>query len=175
MLVITAYPSVCTSFREPDLCAAAWRLHILCQILPKSDNTHRNLYWNVCMPWTTAIGCEVVSVTAFSARVVCVRACVHVRERERDLHSNRMASALAAAHLCISDSSRSSLTEAVKVTGDTYCEIGQLFENQPKLDWEPLGDVLHLYKGILASYPDILTVHRVSEMYCYVVFLRQLV
>jgi len=58
------------------------------------------------------------------------------------------------------DSARKSLTEAIRITGDTYCEIGKLFEYQPKLDWEPLGDVLHLYKGIISSYPDILTVHK---------------
>jgi hypothetical protein len=82
-------------------------------------------------------------------------------------------SALAAENLCISDSARQNLTEAILVTGDTYREIGKLFEEQPKLDWEPLGDVLHLYKGIISSYPDILTVHKVSEMYFYLMFLQR--
>jgi hypothetical protein len=85
----------------------------------------------------------------------------------------KLASVLAAAHLCVSDSARRNLTEAIRVTGDTYCEIGKLFEEQPKLDWEPLGDVLHLYKGIISSYPDILTVHKVSEMCPYLMFLQQ--
>ncbi|XP_069692869.1 sorting nexin lst-4 isoform X2 [Periplaneta americana] len=61
-----------------------------------------------------------------------------------------------------SDNARRNLTEAIRVTGDTYHEIGKLFEEQPKLDWEPLGDVLHLYKGIISSFPDILTVHKGS-------------
>lgn len=47
------------------------------------------------------------------------------------------------------------------MTGEAYNSIGRLFEEQPKLDWEPLGDVLHLYRGIIASFPDILTVHKV--------------
>jgi sorting nexin-9/18/33 len=67
-------------------------------------------------------------------------------------------------HLRVSDISRQNLMEAVRATGDTYHAIGKLFEEQPKLDWEPLGDVLHLYKGIISSFPDILTVHKVSEM-----------
>lgn len=79
----------------------------------------------------------------------------------------KLASALAAAYLCVSDSARRNLTDAIRITGDTYFEIGKLFEEQPKQDWVPLGDVLHLYKGIISSYPDILTVHKVSDMYPY--------
>jgi len=107
---------------------------------------------------------EVESVIPFSARIVrneCVCTCLW------------HAQALAAAQLCVSDSARRSLTEAIRVTGDTYCEIGKLFEEQPKLDWEPLSDVLHSYKGVISSYPDILTVHKVSEMYPYLMFLQQ--
>lgn len=51
--------------------------------------------------------------------------------------------------------------EAIKGTGNAYNEIGKLFEDQPKLDWEPLGDVLHIYKGVISAYPDILTIHKV--------------
>lgn len=59
-----------------------------------------------------------------------------------------------------SGSSERSLTAAIKKSGTAYNEIGKLFEEQPKLDWEPLGDVLHIFKGILAAFPDILTVHK---------------
>lgn len=52
------------------------------------------------------------------------------------------------------------LTNAVKKTGDIYNEIGSLFEEQPKFDWEPLADTLHIYKGIISSFPDILAVHK---------------
>lgn len=57
-------------------------------------------------------------------------------------------------------SPRANLSTAIKLTGEAYNDIGRLFEEQPKLDWEPLGDVLHLYRGIIASFPDILTVHK---------------
>lgn len=33
-------------------------------------------------------------------------------------------------------------------------------EDQPKYDWEPLCDVLHIYKGLIGSFPDILNLHR---------------
>ncbi|XP_050528559.1 sorting nexin-9 isoform X3 [Daktulosphaira vitifoliae] len=56
--------------------------------------------------------------------------------------------------------SRANLTNALKKTGDVYNEIGKLIEEQPKLDWEPFGDMLHIYKGIITSFPDILTVHK---------------
>ncbi|CAH0746958.1 unnamed protein product, partial [Bemisia tabaci] len=55
---------------------------------------------------------------------------------------------------------RSSITAAIKKTGDTYNDIGKLFEEQAKLDWEPLGDTLHILKGITASFPEMLTVHK---------------
>lgn len=57
-------------------------------------------------------------------------------------------------------SSRSNLTTVIKKVGDTYNDIGKLFEEQPKQDWEPLGDMLHIYKGILAAFPDILGFHK---------------
>lgn len=59
--------------------------------------------------------------------------------------------------------SEKSLTGAIKKAGAIYNEIGKLFEEQPKLDWEPLGDTLHIFKGILAAFPDILTVHKVRK------------
>lgn len=55
---------------------------------------------------------------------------------------------------------RSQLRDALKKTGDTYNELGKLFEEQPKMDWEPLGDVLHIYKGIIICMPEILTLHK---------------
>ncbi|XP_059489395.1 sorting nexin lst-4 [Neocloeon triangulifer] len=58
------------------------------------------------------------------------------------------------------DNSSVNLTTAIKRTGDAYNNIGKMFEDQPKLDWEPLADQMHIYKGILASFPDILQVHK---------------
>ena len=62
----------------------------------------------------------------------------------------------------IAASPRADFHKALKETGDAYTDIGLLFEEQPKLDWEPLGDLLHLYKGIITSFPDILSAHKVS-------------
>ncbi|XP_023225261.1 sorting nexin lst-4-like [Centruroides sculpturatus] len=60
------------------------------------------------------------------------------------------------------DESQSSceLTKAIKHTGDTFEEIGKIFEDQPKNDFEPLGDMMHEYKGMLAAWPDILNVQK---------------
>ncbi|XP_042897235.1 sorting nexin lst-4 [Parasteatoda tepidariorum] len=52
------------------------------------------------------------------------------------------------------------LTKAIKVTGDTYEEIGDLYGEQPRNDLEPFGDILHEYKGILASWPEIIQIQK---------------
>ena len=36
-----------------------------------------------------------------------------------------------------------------------------MFEDQPKLDWERFGDVMHDYRGLLSGWPGILQVHSV--------------
>lgn len=51
------------------------------------------------------------------------------------------------------------LTGAIDITGDTYNEIGNMFEKQPKNDLEPMIDTLNEYKGILQQFPDVLKVH----------------
>lgn len=56
--------------------------------------------------------------------------------------------------------STSKLTGAIKRTGGAYIEIGRLFEDQPRFDWEPLSDKLHIYKGIIGAFPDCLSVQR---------------
>lgn len=65
------------------------------------------------------------------------------------------------AHTFNLDTSSSSreLTAAIDYTGDTYNNIGNMFEQQPKEDIDPLMDILFEYKGILSTYPDILTFH----------------
>jgi len=52
------------------------------------------------------------------------------------------------------------LTRALAHTGDTYDKIAMICDDQPRLDLEPMGDVLHDYRGLLSSFPDIITVHR---------------
>ena len=54
------------------------------------------------------------------------------------------------------------LTNAITVTGEAYEDIGKLFEEQPRHDWDRLGDVMHDYRGMLSGWPGILQVHSVS-------------
>lgn len=56
------------------------------------------------------------------------------------------------------------LTKALAHTADTYDQIANLCENQPRYDFEPMGDVLHDYRGLLSSFPDILLVHKVRPI-----------
>ncbi|XP_061181427.1 sorting nexin-33-like [Saccostrea echinata] len=51
------------------------------------------------------------------------------------------------------------LTAAIDYTGDTYNEIGDMYEKQPKEDLDPMIDVLFEYKGMLSTYPDVLKLH----------------
>uniref|UniRef100_A0A1A9W7H7 Sorting nexin n=1 Tax=Glossina brevipalpis TaxID=37001 RepID=A0A1A9W7H7_9MUSC len=52
------------------------------------------------------------------------------------------------------------LSENVARIGDVFSGIGVQFGEQPKLDWIPFSDRLHIYRGILNSFPDILTTHK---------------
>lgn len=54
----------------------------------------------------------------------------------------------------------SKLTNAIKRTGVAYISIAKMFEEQPRNDWEPLTDKLHIYKGITNAFPDVLAMHR---------------
>ncbi len=56
------------------------------------------------------------------------------------------------------------LTNAITTTGENYEEIGKLFEEQPKMDWERLGDVMHDYRGLLAGWPNVLQIHAVRNV-----------
>lgn len=61
------------------------------------------------------------------------------------------------------DSSRGRLTCALKATGDAYNDIGKLYAEQPKFDWEPLADKFHIYRGIISSFPDVISIHKVNK------------
>lgn len=61
--------------------------------------------------------------------------------------------------------SRSQLTQAIKDTGNAYDEIGKMFEEQPKFDWEPLSDKFHIYRGIISSFSDVTSIHKVYFFY----------
>ena len=53
------------------------------------------------------------------------------------------------------------LTQALHHVGDTYTKIGQTFEEEPRHDWEPLGNLLYEYRGILDGFPQIITATKV--------------
>lgn len=55
------------------------------------------------------------------------------------------------------------LATGIKRIGTAYFEIGKIFEDQPKLDWEPLSDKLYMYKGITGSFPDIFAIHKGAQ------------
>ncbi|CAH1786748.1 unnamed protein product, partial [Owenia fusiformis] len=52
------------------------------------------------------------------------------------------------------------LTAALRNTGQTYDEIGTLYDEQPKFDSDPLTDALHEWKGLLSTWPDNINVHK---------------
>ncbi|XP_063971952.1 sorting nexin lst-4 [Diachasmimorpha longicaudata] len=52
------------------------------------------------------------------------------------------------------------LTQALKLTGEAYNDIGKLYEDQPKFDWEPLADKFHIYRGIIGGFTDVIGIHK---------------
>ena len=55
------------------------------------------------------------------------------------------------------------LNNAITVTGEAYEDIGKMFDDQPKNDWERLGDTMHDYRGLLAGWPNVLQIHQVYK------------
>ena len=55
------------------------------------------------------------------------------------------------------------MTNAIVCTGETYEEIAKMVDDQPRNDWEPLGDMMHDYRGMLAGWPSVLQIHAVSS------------
>ncbi|EDW40914.1 sorting nexin lst-4 [Drosophila sechellia] len=52
------------------------------------------------------------------------------------------------------------LSESVGRIGGIFIGIGQAFGDQPKHDWIPLSDRLHIYRGVLNCFPDIFSTHK---------------
>ncbi|KAF7662578.1 hypothetical protein LDENG_00232090 [Lucifuga dentata] len=52
------------------------------------------------------------------------------------------------------------LNEAISFTGEAYEAIGEFFAEQPSKDLDPIMDLLALYQGHLANYPDIIHVQK---------------
>ncbi|KAM8866761.1 sorting nexin-18a [Synchiropus picturatus] len=54
----------------------------------------------------------------------------------------------------------SGLNKAISFTGEAYDSIGEFFAEQPNKDLDPIMDLLALYQGHLANYPDIIHVQK---------------
>ncbi|KAM8828488.1 sorting nexin-18-like [Spinachia spinachia] len=52
------------------------------------------------------------------------------------------------------------LNRAIAYTGDAYEAVGQYFAEQPRHDLAPISDLLDIYKGHLANFPDIVHVQK---------------
>lgn len=53
-----------------------------------------------------------------------------------------------------------SLNKAIAYTGEAYETIGEYFAEQPRQDLDPISDLLDIYRGHLANYPDIIDVQK---------------
>lgn len=63
---------------------------------------------------------------------------------------------------CNNTISRTRLTAALKKTGDAFNEMGgRLMDDELATGWDTFADMLHVYRGVTSSFPDILTVHKV--------------
>lgn len=52
------------------------------------------------------------------------------------------------------------LNKAIADTGEAYEAIGEYFAEQPRHDLDPISDLLDLYRGHLANFPDIIHVQK---------------
>lgn len=62
------------------------------------------------------------------------------------------------------------LNKAISYTGEAYEAIGEYFADQPRQDLDLISDLLDIYKGHLANFPDIIHVQkggRVSLSSCW--------
>lgn len=53
-----------------------------------------------------------------------------------------------------------SLSNSVGQTAGIFINIGQMFADQPKHDFIPFSDRLHIYRGLLNSFPDALNEYK---------------
>lgn len=52
------------------------------------------------------------------------------------------------------------LSSSVGQAAGVFISIGQIIGDQPKFDFIPFSDRLHIYRGILGGFPDVLAVHK---------------
>ncbi|MEQ2185605.1 Sorting nexin-18 [Goodea atripinnis] len=61
----------------------------------------------------------------------------------------------------------SGLNHAISFTGDAYEAIGEYFYEQPSKDLDPVMDLLALYQGHLANFPDVIHVQKALEAFIF--------
>ncbi|KAG9328486.1 hypothetical protein JZ751_013555, partial [Albula glossodonta] len=68
------------------------------------------------------------------------------------------------------------LNQAMAYTAEAYDAIGEYFAEQPRQDLDPVMDLLALYQGHLANYPDIIHVQKVCprERHGYIALLSHM-
>ena len=53
------------------------------------------------------------------------------------------------------------LTDAVRHVSETYQDIGVIYEEEPKYDWDPLQNLLYEYRGVIDGFPSIISAAKV--------------
>lgn len=56
-----------------------------------------------------------------------------------------------------------SLHQSVGNTAGVFIAIGKMYEDQARKDWQPFCDTMHVYRGILGSFPDILSEYKNAQ------------
>ena len=56
------------------------------------------------------------------------------------------------------------LTDGMRQVSTAYQEIGTIFEQEPKHDWEPLSNLLYEYKGVIDAFPAIINAAKVKKV-----------
>lgn len=53
------------------------------------------------------------------------------------------------------------LTDAIHHVSEAYSDIGTVFEEEPKHDWDPLCHLLFEYKGLIDGFPSVISATKV--------------
>lgn len=64
------------------------------------------------------------------------------------------------------------LNKAIAYTGEAYETIGEYFAEQPRQDLDPISDLMDMYRGHLANFPDIIDVQKGKPLYHQCMFLK---
>lgn len=53
------------------------------------------------------------------------------------------------------------LTEAIHHMSEAYSDIGTVFSEEPKHDWDPLCHLLFEYRGLIDGFPSVISITKV--------------